>query len=509
MTEHTRLPLNVLANVGNVGAGIAVALITTPLILTQVGTAGYGVWTIALSFVLYLAIAEQGFGPAAQRFVAVSKGRGDPRASSRIMWTALAGYAVIGLVAMTLLVALAGPIISLFDIPDHLHGDAVNLIKLVGFTLPIALAAAALGNVQAGLERFPAEAAATIAGSLAYLILLAALVALDANLFQLGFAVVGQQLVMLLMRVVMLRHLIASGRPAMVSRPEIGELLRYSGKLQVSVLSVLINGQSDRVVVGLVAPAATVGQVGIAAQFSEAGRLVGAAVLTPVISRLSTIHGAGDHRRLHAEFQLLNQLWMLTVMGATLIGVASVYPILTAWLGSGHGQAVEFAMVLVFAYGISLIPGTRVAYLRAINQIGPEVSTGAITLVFNVALTIPLAIIVGPFGVVIGTLVAYVIGAAWLIYRFNSYAPPVSPIAPRVLVRGVIAAALAAAVAAGWGSAMVQVLPAPAALIPVVLGLAAVLIAYLSAVTRQRPSRANLRRWLAGGPPPVTVQSFR
>ena len=237
VTERSRLPINVLANIGNAGAGIGVALITTPLILNQVGTSGYGVWTIALSFILYLAIAEQGFGPATQRFIAVSHGSDDVRPGARIMWTTLAGYVVIGAVAMGATVALAGSIVGLFDIPAGLHDQAVDLFRLVGVTLPVALIATALGNVQAGLERFPSLATATLAGSIVYLALLIVLVALDANLFQLGFAVLGQQAAIVLVRLVSISDLLGSGAPAFVTRAETGELLRFSGKLQASVLA--------------------------------------------------------------------------------------------------------------------------------------------------------------------------------------------------------------------------------------------------------------------------------
>ena len=41
----------------------------------------------------------------------------------------------------------------------------------------------------------------------------------DTGLFQLGLAVVGQQLVMLLVRLISVHDVVFSGRPAIVSRP--------------------------------------------------------------------------------------------------------------------------------------------------------------------------------------------------------------------------------------------------------------------------------------------------
>jgi O-antigen/teichoic acid export membrane protein len=492
------LPRNVAASLVNAGAGIGVALVTTPLIIHQVGTAGYGVWTIALAFILYLAIAEAGFGPAAQRFVAVAHGRGELRPAARIMWTTLALYVAVGLLVSVILVLAAGSITGLFDIPHRLQADARDLIRLVGPALTLALAATAVGNVQAGLERFVALAAATAAGSVVYLGLVIAFVAAGANLFQLGLTVVGQQLVMLIVRLVSVRDVVFSGRPAIVSRDEWSGLWRFAAKLQVSVLSLLVNNQSDKVVVGLVAPASTVGQLGVATQVAEAIRAVGAAALTPMISRLTAISGTGDERSLHATFRRLNSLWLLGLTGAGAIAVASVYPVLSGWLGSGYGDAAVFAEFLVSAGVISLLGGTRFAYLRAINRIGLEARLGVVVIALNVAFTIPLAIAVGSVGVVAGTLAANVLGLAWFVIRFNDVAPPTPPLPTSILLRAAVIAAAMGALALGWGLAVVALLPAGVALLPVLAGSAAALIAYAAAVARTRPTPTALFAWLEG-----------
>ena len=492
------LPENVVASLVNAAAGIGVALITTPLIIDQVGTAGYGVWTIALAFILYLAIAEAGFGPAAQRFVAVAHGQGELRPAARIMWTTLALYVAVGILVSAVLVVAADDIVGVFDIPRRLQGDARDLIRLVGPALTVGLAATAVGNVQAGLERFVAFAAATIAGSAVYLGLVVAFVATGANLFQLGLTVVGQQLVMLVVRLVSVRDVVFSGRPAIVSREEWSGLWRFSAKLQVSVLSLIVNNQSDKVVAGLVAPASTVGQLGIATQVAEAMRALGAAALMPMISRLASISGAGDQMSLHATFRRLNTLWLLGLIGAGAIAVASVYPVLSGWLGSGYDDAVLFAEFLSAAAVVGLLGGTRFAYLRATNQIGLEARLGLVVVGLNVVFTIPLAIALGATGVVAGTLAANVLGLAWFVVRFNDVAPPTPPLPIAVLARAGATAAVMGAAALAWGILVVALLPAGFALLPVLAGSAAALLAYVGAMTRRRPTPAAVSAWLEG-----------
>ena len=274
---------------------------------------------------------------------------------------------------------------------------------------------------------------------------------------------------------------------------------RCSAKLQISVLSVLINGQSDRVVVGLVAPASTLGQFGIGSQFAEAGRLVGAAALTPMISRLSVRKGEGDDETLAAEFGRLNRAWLMAIIGATGIAVASAYPLIAGWLGKGYREAIGFAVILVLGSGMSLLPGTRLAYLRATNNVGVEAWVGTVTTAMNVALTVPLAVLFGPTGVVLGTLGAYTAGAAYYFHRFREYAPRAPALPLAALARAGISAAVAGACSLGWGILMIRLLPAGVALVPVVAGTAAAFALYLWLATGVRPSRAGVRAWLAPG----------
>ena len=155
----------------------------------------------------------------------------------------------------------------------------------VGFAVPMALAATGMANVLFGLERFVIVTASSVLG--AVVLLGTAVVALNAGLglSGLGFALLAQQGVLLILRAAALHDVVMSGRPTFASRARVREMLHFSAKLQVSAFSMLINGQSDRMVAALVAPAAVVGRLGWPARW-RAGRLVAGALLQPIVSGL-------------------------------------------------------------------------------------------------------------------------------------------------------------------------------------------------------------------------------
>ncbi len=491
---------NVVASLVTALSGIAVALLVTPLVLAHVGRSGYGVWSISMAFLVYLGIAESGLAPVVQRHIALAGGAGDPHAARGVFWTTLAAYLAAGLAAFALIELLAPVVAGLFAFPGALERQATDLLRIIGLAAPLGLAMAALANLLQGLGRFVAVAATSVAGSLALLIALLALIGADASLAQLGWAVVAQQVVLVVGRCAVAADVLR-GRPRLASRAQVRSMAGMSARLQATVLSVLVNGQSDKVVTGFVAPPATVGQVAIAAQLAESGRLVATAPLVPLATRFAALAGAGDVRHLRSELRRLERLWVVAVLGGVLIGLACARPLVAGWLGDGFGQAEAFAAVLILAYGANLLTGARVAYLRAIGEVGPEARMGMLLIALNVAFTVPLAIVAGAGGVVGGTLGAYALGTAWFAVHARRAVPDLPPApAVRSLGRALAAGLPAAALAGVWGSAAVALVPTGWALALVGVGALGAYALFVPLALGVRPTPSGARAALGGHP---------
>lgn len=488
---------NVVANMLSAASGIAASLISLPIILPAVGAAGYGVWTIGLSFILYLTIADGGFGPAVQRWTALSKDDENRREASRLLWTTLLLYGILGMLAMVALVVAAPAIVSLFDFPADLRADAQATFQLVGVALLITLLLAAIGNVLQGLERFVAIGLSTAAGSVGYLVAIAVLMAADRGIVGLALATLIQQGITLVGRVWAVRDVALVARPALVPWPRLREMAIFSAKLQAAVFSWLINSQSDKVVMGLVGSAATLGQLGIASQLADAGRLVAGAALAPVMTSLA-VSAAADPERLRSHFGWSHRVWVDVILGGTLVGLGALYPLLAAWLGSGYGEAAMLGAFLVAGMGAALAPGVAIGYLRAVGRPGVEGRYGLVMVGLNFTLTVPLALLFGPFGVVAGTCGAYVLAAAWLLRRFAVEAPQTDRPRASEMLRPAMLGVLAGSVAAGGGIAAVELLPQGIALPPAAAVASLAYAAYLSAVTGRPLTVAGMRALVGG-----------
>jgi O-antigen/teichoic acid export membrane protein len=494
--KSRKITTNVLANVVNAGTSIAAAAISVPLVLHYVGLSGFGVWTLAQTALLYTAAAETGFGPAVQRFVSVAHGARDHVGAARVVWSASGFYFVFGVVIAAAVALLAPAIVSLFDVPAHLHDDAVAMFRITGVAMLLALVAAGLANVLQGVERFGAAALATALSAAVFLGTAVVLLADGQGLVGLAIAVVAQYAVGVVVRVWMVRDLLLVAPFARVSRPEARALIGFSARLQVGVLSTLVNSQTDKLVVGLVATTAAIGEVGIGSQVAEAIRFMAGAALGPLLARLAIIHGEGAAERLAELYQRAEFVWLRLGTGLTVIACAVMQPFISAWLGSAAGRAALYGAMLTAAYGINLITGPPLAYLRAIGKPGLEARYGAIMIAANVVLTIVLGIAFGPVGVVGATLAAYAGGTAWVFTRLHGLVPARSEPARPGMARALVAAVVAGGAAAGWGLLAVDVLPRGVALVAVSAGAVVAFAGYAAVATGIRPSLAGVRSLL-------------
>ena len=366
----------------------------------------------------------------------------------------------------------------------------------------------ALANVMFGLERFVVLSASSMVGGL--VLLGATIVALRSGdgLPGLGTALLAQQSVLLVIRAGALFDVLVAGRPRLAPWAQVRAIAVFSAKLQVAALTVLINGQSDRVLAALVAPAAVVGQLGVAGQVAEAGRFVAGALLQPVTSRLSSLVALDDCERVDREYRRLSRRWIVGMIGATAVGLGVLQPLILSWLGPGYGQAVLFGAVLVVAYGFNILTGIGSAYLRATAAVGIEARAGLITVGLNLLFTIPLALIAGALGVAMGTLAANVLGTAWFFWRVHRVVPLARPPLGSALRVAALAAA-AGATTLALGSLAASALPRFVAMAPVGLAAAACLAGYL-ALTLGVPARLSLRLGgtrRAGATPPASPRA--
>jgi O-antigen/teichoic acid export membrane protein len=443
---------------------------------------------------VYTGSAEIGLGPAIQRHVGINRAQASPDSLVPILWTALLLYGIAGTILFLIGVLAAPWIVTIFGLSSQFHAEGIEMLRLVSLSIFVTLLAVGAHNTLQGLERFQATAVTASVSSIVFLISVSVAMNSGWGLAGLGVASILQATSLLLGRLWALKRLIFSARPRLLLRAEIRHMLSFSARLQVTAVTTLINTQTDKVVVGLVAGPTALGEIGIGAQIAESVRLVGAATIPPLVSRFAVAWAADDTEQVEKLAERAGKLVTIGAIGIGLIVTASLYPLVEAWLGPGHRQAAEFGVVLLLAYSFFLLCSPAISYLRAIGRARHEVLYGATATFVNIVATVSLGLTVGPLGVVMATLLAYVAGGTWFLRRAGRIAPVVR-FRWRGVSRFIVVGLICGAVSYAFCFAMVNVLPYKVALVIDGLAVAAICAIYAGVTTGYRPSLARVRSW--------------
>lgn len=107
-------------------------------------------------------------------------------------------------------------------------------------------------------------------------------------------------------------------------------------------------------------------------------------------------------------------LWLF-ISGFILLGL----PFIEIWAGNGfdHAYIIVILLTLPKVFGFSLAVSSE--YIKAINRHKTRLIAYGITIIFNIILTIPLAISFGPIGAAVGTSLTYAIYIIFMTFYYN------------------------------------------------------------------------------------------
>lgn len=148
------LVINALSNWTTLGISIVLGLLLTPYIISCLGTARYGIWTLISSLIGYYGLLDLGVGSAIVRYVARYAGQREYRKLNEAVNTALAMFCLAGLIIVALSIFLAKPLAGFFHIVPENYQSFIQVIWLLGITAGLMFPGNALSTIIIAHERF-------------------------------------------------------------------------------------------------------------------------------------------------------------------------------------------------------------------------------------------------------------------------------------------------------------------------------------------------------------------
>ncbi len=388
---------------------IASAFLYMPFLISGFGLRSYGVFVLASSFSIYLGLLDFGVNPTIVKRVAEYVALDKRSELSRLISSACAYYAAIGVLAALLLGTFATwgvDILALEPTESLLAQQLFRVSAVVAlFVWPLSTGAAVLN----GLHRYDLSSIVGAAVVIANLVAVAIVLLLGYGPIELfvamGVIAIVSGATTSWMASRLLRGTRLSAR--LVDRASLKAVLSFSWMLFVFQLAVVISDQqTDRFILGAFVGAASIGLYEAAAKLNTLVAQLASLPSVALIPASSKFEAKGQLHTLRSLYLRGSKYTVLLVapVAVTLLVVAE--PLLVQWLGLEFAELSTAARIFLLTY--LMYANLMAAYPIFIGrgQVRFVMWHMLATAVLNISLSLLLVRDFGVLGVIVGTVAA-------------------------------------------------------------------------------------------------------
>ena len=391
------------------GVNIVVAFFLSPVVVRELHDYGYGIWEILLSVFGYLGILELGVGPAFVRFVARAAAQNDRVTMNRVVSSALAVLAGVGLLGFLAINALFLAPERFLNIDTRAVPESRVLGLLLGLNFLVELIATAFSAYMMGIQRHYVMNAVRIP-----LVVLQAVVTYLAltrwsgpGLAWLAAILLGVSSVQLAVfsAWTLARDLSPQIRLSHVNRSTIRELYAFGLKSVMFLAAGRVPYWAVPIVIGWVLGLGQVVFYAIPNRLAAYAAGLGTTLAFPLMPYFSALDGKGERNAILSAWFITTRTLQFVMFGMAVAMLVLGGPFITRWIGSDY--AVNGAWVircLSVALFIEAISPNAGRVLISMNRHGRPAATGLAIALVGLPVTILLAKVAGVTGVGISVL---------------------------------------------------------------------------------------------------------
>lgn len=392
-----------------------VNLVYTPMLLSFVGQADYGVYQTSNSFVFSLSLLSFGFSQAYVRFYAQKRAYGEDVRQLNGVYLVL--YAVVSAAALLIGLGFAASADALFSVsftPDEI-GLAQTVMSIMAGSIAVTLFNSIFDAYVLAHEEFRFQQSRQLLTSLATPFCAYGLLCL-------GFGVVGVAVAQLAINVVLLSLNAAFCLGRLKMRFDVRRfdtalfkaIAVFSAWIFANQVCELVNQNVPNVLLGAVSGAVSVSVFSVSAQIRSVFYSLSTTmsnVFTPLINRI--VADSDDDAELTrlmtrvGRYQAILCMWVLG--GFTVLGRFFV----EAWAGPGFSDAYWLVLTMATPLFIPLVQNTGIEIQRAKNMHRARSVCYLVMAALNLAVTVAFAPAMGYWAPALGYVVYVVLGCGF------------------------------------------------------------------------------------------------
>lgn len=399
-------------------SAMLVALMTVPFVIGKLGLSGYGSWEVLLSVCAITTIFQNAVGGTLLWREASAFGAGDETEVRRLPRLGIAASMTMFAISFPVVAMFRHPLVGILHIPAELAPSAAVILPcIIGVAvlggINESLAAVLRGSQEAGYT----AVVQTLAGFLNAGVLLLCL-ARGGGLWSLlaGYAAAAAATgVGYYLRVCMLYGWFDI-RPKLPSLHDIEVMRRYIGLLTIGSFSVLLRGETDKLVLASFASPSWVGIYAIAARMSSLVMEASNFFYLPTIAAAGAMNGRGDWEGIRKLYVTMSAVFPVAG-GLVSVLVLSLHDRLAVfWLGRGVPGLTPLLFLVIAGNTVAVVlTGSGTSICKGIGKMEIETIYVLSSLVLNIVLTIALVWTMGAIGTVIASTVSWAVGTLLLL----------------------------------------------------------------------------------------------
>lgn len=412
-----RLARNTAASVASNVWSMLLGLAALPLVLSGLGTDGFGVWVFLQIFSAttgWLSISSVGLATSATRAIAEGSGEDFEATQARLRGSIFAIFVAAGLVLGGLLAVVLPSLVQAslsFDVEQFPVEAASRLFGLQIFAEHVGLAVtstlegeqrvALARAIDAGRKTAIAVATVIAATWFGTLSAVAAASACAASL------VVATALISL--------RVSGSLEVCRPSRVGIIEVARYGATVSALAGTGVLHRTMDRTIAGVAFGPSAVALVEIANQVQLGATALLSASTYPVVSSAPMLKAAGDLEALRQLFHRMTRYSVLLSVPMCALAVVLADPFIRSWVGAEYAEAVGLTQVALLSVVLAAPLQVGSNMLQGIGRAGSVLRASIASVAVNLAASLALVEVVGLVGVFAGTVVGAMVLAPVLV----------------------------------------------------------------------------------------------
>ncbi|MSR05532.1 MAG: flippase [Gemmatimonadetes bacterium] len=154
-TSDRRFTRNILWNLLGTGLPMVVALVAVPRLVHGLGTARFGILSLAWIVVGYFSLFDLGLGRAMTQLVAEKLGKGQTDQVPAVVWASMTLMAALGVAGAGVISVLSPWLVgSVLEIPVELKAETLPAFYLLALSIPVVISTTGLRGILEAHQRF-------------------------------------------------------------------------------------------------------------------------------------------------------------------------------------------------------------------------------------------------------------------------------------------------------------------------------------------------------------------